>query len=302
MRYNIVMERKNADFEQHLVKRGVLHMKKLVTLTIAALMALSLAACGSTASSQTASSAAQSTASTASTADGAIASADDLTGKKIGVQTGTTGDIYAEDVEGATIERYSKGADAIMALTQGKIDAVIIDDQPAKVFEAQNDSIKVLGEPFTVEDYAMCISKDKADLTKSFNEAIAALKADGMLQSIIDYYIGEVEGSKPYESPADVSYTNGKLIMATNAAFPPYEYVENDTVCGLDADFAKAICDYLGYELQIDDMEFDSIITAVQSGKADFGAAGMSVTEDRLKSIDFTDSYCTGTQAIIVAK
>ncbi len=270
-------------------------MKKLLAIALAAFMTLSLSACGSTASSQTASSAAASTA-------GAIATADDLVGKKIGVQTGTTGDIYSEDIEGATIERYSKGADAVMALAQGKIDAVIIDDQPAKVFEAQNDGIKVLEEPFAVEDYAMCISKDKADLTASFNKAIAALKADGTLQSIIDYYIGNVDGSKPYESPADVSYTNGKLIMATNAAFPPYEYVENNKVCGLDADFAKAICDYLGYELQIDDMEFDSIITAVQSGKADFGAAGMTVTEDRLKTIDFTDSYCTGTQAIIVAK
>ncbi len=70
----------------------------------------------------------------------------------------------------------------------------------------------------------------------------------------------------------------------------------------MDPDFARAICDKLGYELKIEDMDFDSIITAVQSGKADFGAAGMTVTEDRLKSIDFTDSYCTATQVVIVKK
>ena len=90
--------------------------------------------------------------------------------------------------------------------------------------------------------------------------------------------------------------------MATNAEFPPYEYYEGENVVGIDADIAKAICDKLGYELQIEDMEFDSIIAAVQSGKADFGAAGMTVTEDRLKNIDFTDSYAKAKQVIITRK
>ena len=90
--------------------------------------------------------------------------------------------------------------------------------------------------------------------------------------------------------------------MATNAAFEPYEYYANNEIVGIDADIAKAICDRLGYELVIEDMEFDSIITAVQSGKADFGAAGMTVTEDRLQNIDFTDTYTTATQVIIVRK
>jgi polar amino acid transport system substrate-binding protein len=90
--------------------------------------------------------------------------------------------------------------------------------------------------------------------------------------------------------------------MATNAAFEPYEYYSNNEIVGIDAEMAKAICDKLGYDLVIEDMEFDSIITAVQSGKADFGAAGMTVTEERLQNIDFTDSYTTATQVIIVRK
>lgn len=231
-----------------------------------------------------------------------IASVDDLNGKTVGVQLGTTGDIYADDIEGATVERFSKGAEAVMALRQGKIDAVIIDDQPAKVFASQNDDIKVLDEPFTVEEYAICVSKDKADLTAAMNGAIKELKADGTLQSILDYYIGGVEGATPYSPPEGATYPNGKLTMATNAAFPPYEYIENGQVCGLDADFARAICDKLGYELTIDDVDFDSIIPAVQSGKADFGAAGMTVTEERLKNIDFTDTYCTASQVVIIKK
>lgn len=73
--------------------------------------------------------------------------------------------------------------------------------------------------------------------------------------------------------------------MATNAEFEPYEYRDGDEIVGIDADIAQAICDKLGYELEIDDMEFDAILAAVQSGKADFGAAGMTVTEDRLESV-----------------
>ena len=91
-----------------------------------------------------------------------------------------------------------------------------------------------------------------------------------------------------------------ELHMATNAFFEPYEFYEGKEVVGIDAELAKAICDKLGYELVIDDMDFDAIITSVTSGKADFGMAGMTVTEDRLKSVDFSDTYTTSTQVIIV--
>ena len=90
------------------------------------------------------------------------------------------------------------------------------------------------------------------------------------------------------------------LVMATNATFPPYEFYEGDKIVGIDAEIAEAIAEKLGMELRIDDMEFDSIITAVASGKASMGMAGMTVTEDRLESVDFSTSYATGIQAIIV--
>ena len=96
------------------------------------------------------------------------------------------------------------------------------------------------------------------------------------------------------------SKDNNTLVMATNAAFPPYEYYEGDKIVGIDADIAQAIADKLGMELKVDDMDFNSIITAVQTGKADIALAGMTVTEDRLKNVNFTDSYATGVQVIIV--
>ena len=234
-----------------------------------------------------------------------VASKDDLAGATIGVQLGTTGDLDASDYEkdGSTVERYNKGSEAVQALKAGQIDCVIIDSQPAEAFVEKNDDLQILDEPFADEEYAICISKDKPELTKEFNKALAELKKDGTLDSIADNYIGDdTKGKTPYESPKDIEYPNGKLVMATNATFEPYEYYDGDNIVGIDADIAKAICDKLGYELQIEDMEFDSIIAAVQSGKADFGAAGMTVTEDRLKNIDFTDSYAKAKQVIITRK
>ncbi len=92
------------------------------------------------------------------------------------------------------------------------------------------------------------------------------------------------------------------LTMATNAEFPPYEFYENDKIVGIDAEIAAALAEKLGMELVIEDMAFDSIIPAVTSGKADVGLAGMTVTEDRLQSVDFSTSYATGVQVVIVAE
>ena len=275
---------------------------------------LALTACSST-SSSTAASAASSAASTADSAASAstqaIQSLDDLAGKTVGVQLGTTGDLLMSEEVGegddklglAGVEQYNKGADAVQALLTNKIDAVCIDDQVAKKFvEANPDKLTTLDTAFAEESYAIAVSKDNPDLTEALNGAIAELTADGTLDAILDKYIAKTEGAEGYTTPEGTEYPNGTLVMATNAAFEPYEYVENGEIIGIDPEFAKALCDKLGYELQIEDMEFDSIIAAVNSGKADFGMAGMTVTPERQEEIDFTDTYCTAAQSIIVLK
>ena len=106
-------------------------------------------------------------------------------------------------------------------------------------------------------------------------------------------------GSDNAENTSD-GETKETLIMATNAEFPPYEFYEGEKVVGIDAEIAQAIADKLGMDLKIEDMAFDSIITAVTSGKATFGMAGMTITEDRLVSVDFSTPYTTAVQSIIV--
>ena len=151
--------------------------KPIMILLMAALMAtfiVGLCACGKSDSKK-------------------VACVDDLEGAKIGVQLGTTGDIYVSDYEndgsGAKVERYNKGADAVQALKVGKIDCVVIDEQPALAFVKENKGLKILDEEFTNEDYAFCLKKGNTELLEKLNAAIAELKEDGTIDEIVNKYI-----------------------------------------------------------------------------------------------------------------
>ena len=123
------------------------------------------------------------------TKDSDIATPDDLKGKRIGVQLGTTGDQFSGDVEDATVERYNKGFEAVQSLLSDKIDAVVIDEQPAKVFVEENEGLKILDDHFTDEEYAIAVSKDNTELTEKINAAIKSLKESGKLDEIVGKYI-----------------------------------------------------------------------------------------------------------------
>ena len=119
-----------------------------------------------------------------------IKSIDDLKGKKIGVQTSTTGDIYATGDYGEdAITRYDNGAVAVQALLAGKVDCVIIDNEPAKSYVAANDGLKVLDTEYTVEDYAICFAKENTELQEKVDGALKELIADGSVKEVIEKYI-----------------------------------------------------------------------------------------------------------------
>ncbi len=258
-------------------------MKKIFALILAIVMVMSLAACGSS----------------EDTASGDEAAKE----IKIGVQTNTTGDIYASgDFGDDAVVRYDNGALAVEALKNGKVDIVIIDNEPAKAYVAANTGLKILETEYAVEDYAICFQKGNKELKDAVDGALKALIDDGTVKKIIDKYInsdGSTDGLVGVAiSPEDTDKPN--LVMATNAEFPPYEYIDGDKYFGIDVEVAKVIADKLGYDLVIENVAFDSIIPGVQAGKYDMGMAGMTVTEDRLLSVEFSSSYATGIQAVIV--
>ena len=133
---------------------------------------------------------------------------------------------------------------------------------------------------------------------KKFTKIVSVLAA--LAIAVLCCGCGGSENDTSSDAKASMTVTEGKLIMATNAEFPPYEYKEGDTIVGIDAEVAKLIAEKLGLELEIADVDFDSIIPGVQSGKYDMGMAGMTVTDERKEKVNFSDSYATGVQVVIV--
>lgn len=149
--------------------------------------------------------------------DSEITGEADLADKTVGVQLGTTGDLYVtENISGVTVERYTKGFEAVQALIQGKIDAVVIDGEPAKAFVASNEGIKLCDDYLTVEEYAIAMNKNNDALLSEVNSILAEMQEDGSLQAIFDKYlnsessdatadeeVSDEEGSDEEETPAD---------------------------------------------------------------------------------------------------
>ena len=268
-------------------------------LTAAVLMSI-FTVCAYAAEQSEGSSAAEGSAAQVDSVSG-IKSADDLVGKRIGVQFATTGALFAKDVKDASIQEFNKCIDAVMALIQDKVDCVIIDEQTAKAFTASKpDELAVLDGRLKEEEYAAVVSKSDKELLASVNTAFSELKKDGTLDQIIKSYIPENESDRGKYHYKQVVTQGKTLRMATNAQFPPYEYYESSEIVGIDVEIGRAVADKLGMVLKVEDMEFDSIIAAVKTGKADIGLSGFTVSEDRKKEINFSDSYAKSCQVMIV--
>lgn len=225
---------------------------------------------------------------------------EDLKGKKIGVQLKTTGDVYASEIEGAQVQRFNKGKDAVAALQAGEIDAVMLDAGPALVFAQEFENIQILEENFAEEEYGLVVKKGNQELLDKINDALDKIEADGTLKAIEKNWIYDRASESIYQGKDKNAHANGKLVVVTNAEFPPYESVVGGEIAGFDIDLMKAVCDVLDMELEVENIAFDSIISAVDRGIADVGAAAISVTDERLKQVDFSKTYTTVNQVILV--
>ncbi len=150
----------------------------------------------------------------------------------------------------------------------------------------------------TEEDYAFAVSKNNAQLTANVNEWIAEAKENGELNALIDSYFDNT-ATFTYQNKTSLLQEND-FVMATNANFPPFEFVEGATFKGIDVEIAHILATRLNKNLFVLDMNFDSIIPSVNTGESDIGMAGMTVNEDRLKTVDFTYTYYTSAQVLTV--
>lgn len=228
-----------------------------------------------------------------------ITGANDLKGRSIGTQTGTTGYLLANDIENAKVEKFKDGESAVNALIDKKVDAVIIDKLTAQELVGDNGKLEILPQPLSEEEYAIAYKKGNSELGEKLDNAVQKIKDDGTLDIISKHWIGKNPDRKPYQPKDNITRT-GTLVMATNAEFPPYESIEDGNIVGFDIDMANAICDELGMELKVKNVDFNAIITSINLGESDVGIAGISVTPERSKTVDFTQSYAVSSQVIVI--
>ena len=159
---------------------------------------------------------------------------------------------------------------------------------------------KVININLTEEEYAFGVDKNQPELLEKTNAFIKKIKEDGTFTSICDKYFGK--GTPEAVVSAELDESKDQLVVATNAAFAPFEYTEDGgkTYLGVDMEIAALLAKELGKELVIQDMEFESVCTAVQLGKCDIAMAGLTINEERKDLVNFTDSYYNASQQIIV--
>ncbi len=169
---------------------------------------------------------------------------------------------------------------------------------------SKQSKVKVFTEyELTAEKYAFAVAKENTELKDATNALLAELKANGELDKIINSFF-DGSATFEYENPVTDVPTGAEranyLVVATNAYFPPFEYYNGNKLTGVDMKIASLLAEKLNKTLFIYDMEFDSVITSVKNGESDIGMAGMTVNEERLKTIDFTTEYYESAQVLIV--
>ena len=283
--------------------------KKVLAFALAAGMSLSLlSGCGSdTTGGDTGSTAPTASQTAEVTGPAAWTSVDDLKGAKIAVQEATTGNDVASAIEGTQISAFKAAAACAMELMNGRVDCVVIDSNPAQALvNANPDKLMILDFPASEESETYAIATQKNDegaaLAEEFNTAMATLKENGTFDALVAKYISKEEDATLPELKT-VENPKGTLVMGTNCEFEPFEYLTSDgTPTGFDVDFVKYLCAEMGYEVTIENMDFDALIPALQSGRIDFIAAGLTRNEEREKNANFTDGYYEATQSIVVLK
>lgn len=234
-----------------------------------------------------------------------VNSVDDLKGARIGVETGTTGDLYVtknyEGKDGTQIFRYNTYSDVVQALLQGKIDCIVMDNAPASNFVNQHKELKVLNEDLPgieKEKYGFAFNKNDAATRDAFNASLAKLKANGTLDAIIAYWGGHLDGqADPYIK--DNVESNDGMKVATNPDFPPYDCLYGQAYTGIDMDIIRAVAADNGWKIKFVNTEFDGIIAGISTGAYKIGASGITITEERLESVLFSNDYVEAKQVVI---
>ena len=258
--------------------------KKLVPLSLAAAALLCFSACSK---------------------DTAIKTAQDLNGKRIGVREGTTGEKWVTaNLPKANVNTYRVIADAAVDLSRDVIDAVVVGEMNAREIVSEHQDLKILESAgsFFREEYGIAVRKGDSELLGAVNAAITKAKSTGAYDVIYSSFIGSGGGKNIRIPSFDVPLGERTIRLGTSPGFPPFGYVEGNEIVGFDISLAQLIAREYGANLRVFGMVFRDLIPALADGKIDLIAAAMTITEERKQTVDFSDSYFTTEQVIVVKK
>ena len=232
-------------------------------------------------------------------------SVDALNGQLIGSATGTTyDDIVRRRLPDAAFLYYDSYSDMVAALRSGKIAGFACDEPVLKTIIAENSDVTMLPEYLDTFALGFIFSKDERGgvLCDQMSEFIREIRSSGEWQTLDDKWFNNPMDQADMPNIRALNGENGTLTLATNAMNPPFNYMRKNGYAGFEIELAIRFCERYGYSLTIQDMDFSAILTSVKTGKADFGASSITVTEERAQSVRFSEPHYSGGTVIAVLK
>lgn len=235
-------------------------------------------------------------------ANAAVTKVEDLKNSIVGVQAESSGEILIRELlkdSLSNVRTYESVYNLVNALKDKKIDAAVMDENPARFFVIEDEQLKILPEAIESEVYAIAFRKGESDFRDKVNKALSEIIADGSLAKIIEKYI-----ASEYPDPSEIDYNRDKnlpkLWVGCAASFPPYEIRNEKGFIGIDIELCSAIAKKLNMELVISDFKFDNLFDALVNKKIDMICSGLTVTKERLEHFDFSEPYEADSQVIMV--
>jgi polar amino acid transport system substrate-binding protein len=231
-----------------------------------------------------------------------VYSAEDLMDKQVGILSDTPTYHYLSGFENAGVNIRSFTNEDVMLgdISAGLLDCAVMDEVRANAAVESYSKLKVLEDPAIIQEFSVVTALESSSLLKVINDAIDTLTLDGTIKEITDGYI--LGTDYVYVSPEDIEYS-GSLTLGVNAIGKPYaNYGSMGNLVGMDIDIARALCDYMGVELVVRDAGGGDLREFVRSGKADLAMGCLVANDKDMELVDFSQTYYTSTQVIIVRK
>ena len=227
----------------------------------------------------------------------------DLSGKKVGVMTGSIQAVMMPDlVPDAEYMEFNSVPDLIVALNSKKIDAFGCDESLYTSMLWEGQAVDRIDEPLDKSDYGIIFTKgENLELQREINEYIAKSGADGSIEALEEKWFGPKEPTE-FVSYDNLNGTRGTITVAICSSSKPFAYLKGNKLVGFDVEFVTAFAKEYGYNVNFEDVSFVAILGGVQSGKYDLGISGITITEERRESMDFSDVYHVEDLAVIIRK